>query len=74
MFKKGSRLRKPNYRPVSLKSVVCKLLESIVRDHINKFINIQVDKPQYGYVQNKACLTNLLETLNTITDALNLIF
>ena len=36
LFKKGSRNKPENYRPVSLTSVVCKLLETIIRDHIYK--------------------------------------
>ena len=35
LFKKGSRNKSVNYRPVSLTSVICKLLESIIRDHYN---------------------------------------
>ena len=30
MFKKGSRNKSVNYRPVSLTSVICKLLETII--------------------------------------------
>ena len=33
LFKKGSRNKSVNYRPVSLTSVICKLLETIIRDH-----------------------------------------
>ena len=33
LFKKGSRKKPENYRPVSLTSVVCKLLEILIRDH-----------------------------------------
>ena len=33
LFKKGSRNKPENYRPVSLTSVVCKLLETLIRDH-----------------------------------------
>ena len=34
LFKKGSRNKPGNYRPVSLTSVVCKLLETLIRDHM----------------------------------------
>ena len=34
LFKKGSRNKSENYRPVSLKSVICKLLERSIKDHI----------------------------------------
>ena len=33
LFKKGSRNKSVNYRPVSLTSVICKLSETIIRDH-----------------------------------------
>ena len=34
IHKKGSKTDASNYRPVSLTSVVCKMLESIIKDHI----------------------------------------
>ena len=34
LFKKCSRNKSVNYRPVSLTSVICKLLETIIRDHM----------------------------------------
>ena len=33
LFKKGSRNKSVNYRPLSLTSIICKLLEAIIRDH-----------------------------------------
>ena len=38
LFKKGSRNNFVNYRPVSLTSVICKLLETIIRDHMMDFL------------------------------------
>ena len=38
LFKKGSRMMSVNYRPVSLTSVICKLLETIIRDHLMDFL------------------------------------
>ena len=40
LFKRGSRNKPDNYRPVSLTSVVCKLLETLIRDHIVEFLVI----------------------------------
>ena len=37
LFKKGLRNKPENYRPVSLTSVVCKLLETLIRDHMVEF-------------------------------------
>ena len=38
LFKKGSINKSVNYRPVSLTSVICKLLETIIRDHMMDFL------------------------------------
>ena len=38
LFKKGSRNKSVNYGPVSLTSVICKLLETILRDHMMDFL------------------------------------
>ena len=35
IFKKGSKSDPSNYRPISLTIVICKLMESLVRDHVN---------------------------------------
>ena len=37
LFKKGSRNKSENYRPVSLTSVICKLLERLITDHLVDF-------------------------------------
>ena len=38
LFKKGSRNKPENYRPVRLTSVVCKLLKTLIRDHMVEFL------------------------------------
>jgi hypothetical protein len=38
IFKKGNKCRAGNYRPISLTSVACKVLESLVREHIIEFM------------------------------------
>ena len=71
--KKGSKLDPANYRPVSLTSTICKIIESIIRDQIMVYLKLNqlISREQHGFVPNKACVTNLLETLDIITDALN---
>ena len=39
IFKKGKKSSAGNYRPVNLTSVICKLMESLVRDNIIKHMN-----------------------------------
>ena len=68
LFKKGSRNKSVNYRPVSLTSVICKLLESIIRDHImDLLIKHTLIKSQHGFLKSKSCLTNLLCFFEEIT-------
>ena len=40
LFKKGSRNKSVNYQPVSLTSVICNVLESIIRDHMVDFLSM----------------------------------
>ena len=62
-----------NYRPISLFSVPCKVTERIVKqvmiNHLNS--NNLIVKQQHGFVRNKSCVTNLLETLDILTETLN---
>ena len=69
LFKKGSRNKSVNYRPVSLTSVICKLLETIIRDHMTDFLIKQklINPSQHGFLKAKSCLTNLLCFLEEIT-------
>ena len=41
LFKKGSKRKPGNYRPVSLTSVVDKLLEGMIRDRIYNYLDRQ---------------------------------
>ena len=73
IHKKGRKDNPNNYRPVSLTSVPCKIMESIVRDavveHIEK--NTLISDHQHGFVQGRSCLTNLLEVLEAWTRILD---
>ena len=73
IFRKGSKASSGNYRPVSLTSVLCKVMESIIGDaivlHLNKH-NLIRDS-QHGFRQGRSCLTNLLEYLEAITKFLD---
>ena len=55
-----------NYRPVSLTSVVSKLMESVIRDLLmgHLITNNLISKKQHGFVPKRSCVTNLLTTLN----------
>ena len=69
VFKKGSRNKPENYRPVSLISVVCKLLETLIRDHMVEFLvkHNLINTSQHGFLKARLCLTNLLCFFEEIT-------
>lgn len=73
LFKKGSRLDPSNYRPISLTSVVCKIMETFVRDSlvIHMLQNNLICKQQHGFVPRRSCATNLLETIDFLTLAMS---
>ena len=63
IFKKGSKSSPGNYRPISLTSIVCKLMETIIRDKIVKHLeeNNLLNDSQHGFRSKRSCLTNLLD-------------
>ena len=46
----------------ALTSVVCKLLETLVRDHMVEFLvkHKLINTSQHGFLKARSCLTNLL--------------
>ena len=62
LFKKESRKKPENYRPVSLTSVLCKLLETLITDHMVEFLvkHKLINTSQHGFLKARSCLTNLL--------------
>ena len=69
LFKKGGRRKTGNYRPVSLASVVGKMLEFIIQEerarHLD--INCPIGKLQHGFMKGTSCLTDLVEFFENIT-------
>ena len=62
LFKKGSRDKPDNYRPVSLTSVLCKLFETLIRDHMVEFLvkHDLINTFRHGFLKASSYLTNLL--------------
>ena len=69
IFKKGSRKKAENYRPVSLTSHICKCFERIVKDEMVSHLERKclIKESQHGFRINRSCLTNLLESSEWIT-------
>jgi hypothetical protein len=73
IFKKGTKKDPGNYRPVSLTSVCCKMLESILRDALMDHLtcNNLLKASQHGFMPGKSCTTNLLEFFEKTTQAID---
>ena len=65
IFKKGTKSVPGNYRPVSLTCIVCKILESIIRDIVVEHMLDRklYSKCQHGYRKHRLCITQLLEEM-----------
>ena len=66
LFKSGKKSEALNYRPVSLTCIICKVYEQLIRTQIVGFLEEKITKHQHGFVNGKSCLTNLLETFDSI--------
>ena len=73
IFKKGSRKKPENYRPVSLTSHICKTLERIICQDMVRHLesNNLIKESQHGFRKNKSCLTNLLEFSEKVVNYLD---
>uniref|UniRef100_A0A8C7WVC6 Reverse transcriptase domain-containing protein n=1 Tax=Oryzias sinensis TaxID=183150 RepID=A0A8C7WVC6_9TELE len=62
MFKNGDRNDPANYRPISLTSVICKLMEKIVKSVIVKYFDTNglYSGEQHGFQENRSCVSNLI--------------
>ena len=73
IYKKSDRSNPANYRPVSLTSVVCKILEHILHGHIMKHFekyNILADQ-QHGFRKGRSCETQLSALVNDLHQILD---
>ena len=70
LHKKGARSDRGNYRPVSLTSVCCKVLESLIRDHVMSHLlnNDLLSKSQFGFVKGRSTMLQLLCMLDQWTE------
>ena len=73
IFKKGSKSKCTNYRPVSLTSIICKTMESFIRDKILEHMqeNHLLSPCQHGFVPGRSCSTQLIKCLDVWTKILD---
>ena len=62
IHKGGQRQLPENYRPISLTSVLCKVLERLVKKRLAEHLErlSLLSTRQHGFRQNRSCITNLL--------------
>ena len=62
ILRKGSRNKPENNRPVSLTSVICKLLERLIKDHMVDFLvrHKLLKSSQHGFLKARSCLPNMV--------------
>ena len=73
LFKKGDKSKAANYRPVSLTSTCCKIMEHIVHSHLMNFLesnNILSDY-QHSFRKKRSCETQLLVTVHDLAAGLD---
>ena len=75
-FKKGDKTIPSNFKPVSLTSVVGKLMELIIANKIREHSEILekhnlINHSQHGYTEEKLCLTNLLSFYSKVYEAMD---
>ena len=69
ILKKGNRQEPENYCPVSLTAIPCKVLESLIRDHLLAYLeeNQLLSQHQNGFRSQRSCTTQLLEVIDEWT-------
>ena len=72
IFNKGAKYLAENYRPISLTSISCRILEKIMK---NKIMNHLIQKKllsskQHGFVNGRSTVTQLLNYLDRATEVI----
>ena len=59
IFKKGARNRAENYRPISLTSIVGKLMESLIKEHVPNHVieNNLITLNEFGFISGRSIVT-----------------
>ena len=73
IHKKGSNVVAFSYRPVSITSVIGKMMESIVRDQLveHMILHNLFCYAQHGFVPKRCCMTQLLVTMELWSEILD---
>ncbi len=74
IYKGGERTSPNSFRPVSLTSICCKLMEKIIKTELMRHIegNNLLSAAQHGFRSGRSCLTNLLTSMESWTKSLEM--
>ena len=69
IYKKGKKDHPLNYRPVSLTSIICKIMEKLIRSEIIRHMrkNKLFSKQQYGFIDKRSTTLQLLKIIDDWT-------
>ena len=69
IYKAGAKSQASNYRPVSLTSVVCKVMETLIRQRLMEHLkeNAILNDCQHGFVAGRSCTTQLFKIIDAWT-------
>jgi len=72
IYKKGDRCDASNYRPVSLTSITCKLLEHIIHSNVINHLlsNNVLSDTQHGFRKKRSCDTQLILTIDDLAQSI----
>ncbi|XP_052693771.1 uncharacterized protein LOC128172041 [Crassostrea angulata] len=73
IFKKGAQNKPENYRPVSLTSITCKMLEHIITSNIMRHVEGQrmLTDAQHGFRKQRSCETQLIVTIQDLAKSID---
>ena len=73
IFKKGTKSLPSNYRPVSLTSIVGKILERLTKDHMDEFLleKKYLSSRQHRFMKDRSCQTNLISFYEEVSKTLD---
>lgn len=73
LHKTGDKTQVQNYRPISLTSTACKILEHIIHKHLSTFLEEHnvISKAQHGFRKGYSTCTQLIQTIHDFAEAIN---
>lgn len=72
IHKKGDKKLASNYRPVSITSIVCRILEKIIRNYMVEYLTNEslISIFQFGFIKGRSTSLQLLNILNDWTNSM----